>query len=229
MDKKEFIEELKKINVELTDHQLEQLDRYYQLLIEWNQKFNLTRITDEKEVYLKHFYDSLTLSKNIDLTSKKKLCDVGSGAGFPGIVLKIAFPNLSIVLIDALLKRVNFLNYVIQELRLTDIIAIHTRAEDYARLNRESFDIVTSRAVANLSDLLEYSIPLVKVNGYFIPMKANCYEELEEAKRLLGKLNSKIILINEFSLPFDGGNRTIINIIKEKKTDHKYPRGNHKK
>ena len=224
MDKNEFVEELRKINIEIDDYQLRQLEQYYHLLIEWNEKVNLTRITEEKEVYLKHFYDSLTISRSIDLTKKQSLCDIGTGAGFPGIVLKIVFPNLSIVLIDALQKRVNFLNLVIKELKLDNIVAIHERAEIYAKNNREKFDIVTSRAVANLNELLEYSIPLVKEKGFFVPMKANCEAEIEHSMIMLEKLFSKIVHIDDFSLPYNGGHRTIIRILKDRKTSNKYPR-----
>ena len=224
MDKDSFLEELKKINVSLTEHQLSQLNKYYHLIIEWNKKINLTRITDEKEVYLKHFYDSLTLCKNVDLNQNISLCDIGTGAGFPGIVLKIVFPSLSVTLVDALLKRVKFLNIVINELELEDIVAVHARAEDFAKDNREKFDIVTSRAVADLKILLEYSLPLLKVKGLFIPMKANCDEEINNSLKLIKKTSAKIININRFSLPNSAGNRTLITIIKNKKTSLYYPK-----
>jgi len=224
MDKETFIKELEKMNINLNDTQLNQLDRYYKLLIEWNKKINLTRIIDEKDVYLKHFYDSITLCKAINLCQNLSLCDVGTGAGFPGIVLKIVFPTLSVTLIDSLLKRVNFLNIVIKDLELTNIVAIHARGEDYARENREKFDIVTSRAVANLSTLSELSLPMCKVNGYFIPMKANASEEISEAKDILVKLNSEIDEVIEFDLPIENSHRTLIKISKKNKTNTKYPR-----
>ena len=224
MDKETFIKELEKMNINLNDTQLNQLDRYYKLLIEWNKKINLTRIIDEKDVYLKHFYDSITLCKAINLCQNLSLCDVGTGAGFPGIVLKIVFPTLSVTLIDSLLKRVNFLNIVIKDLELTNIVAIHARGEDYARENREKFDIVTSRAVANLSTLSELSLPMCKVNGYFIPMKANASEEISEAKDILVKLNSEIEEVIEFDLPIENSHRTLIKISKKNKTNTKYPR-----
>ena len=210
MNKEEFIKELKKINIMLSNKQLEQLDIYYKLLMEWNNKINLTRITLEKDVYLKHFYDSLTLSKAIDLRKDFTLCDVGTGAGFPGIVLKIVFPNLNITLVDALLKRTNFLNEVIKELGLKNIKAIHTRAEDYARLHGEEFDIVTCRAVSKLSNLLLYCAPLMKKNGYFIAMKANCEEEIKESLSILKRKQLKIENIIEFNLPIENSHRTII-------------------
>ena len=225
MNKKEFIQEINKLGIQLTDEQLHQLDKYYQLLIEWNKVMNLTGITEEKEdVYLKHFYDSLTLSKVIDLNQDLTICDVGSGAGFPGIVLKICFPNLKITLLDSLKKRVNYLNEIIKELDLKNIEAIHTRAEDYAKQNREKFDIVTARAVANLKILSELCIPMVKVNGLFIAMKANIEEEIENSTEILKKLDSKIEKIETFYLPIENSIRNIIMIQKQKTTNNLYPR-----
>lgn len=212
MNKDEFIRELKKINITLTKEQLEQIDKYYKLLIDWNKKINLTRITREEDVYLKHFYDSLTLSKMIDLNKELTLCDIGTGAGFPGVVLKIVFPNLSITLVDSLLKRIKFLNIVIEELNLTNIEAIHSRAEDFSKLNTNKFDIVTCRAVSRLNNLIIYSLPLLKKDGVFLPMKANCDDEIEEIKNK--KL--KITRIEKFLLPIENSNRTIIEIKKVK-------------
>ena len=210
MSKEEFIEELEKLNIMLSSTQLDQLDRYYRLLIEWNEKINLTRITEEKDVYLKHFYDSLTLFKVIDLNNDLSLCDIGTGAGFPGMVLKIVFPNLKVTLVDSLLKRIRFLNEVIKELGLNNIETIHTRAEDYVKFHKGEFDVVTSRAVSILDNLLDYSVPLIKENGYFIPMKANCEEEIEEARKKILKLKIKIIAKEDFNLPFENSHRTII-------------------
>ena len=222
MDKKEFVDELKKLGIEINSDQLEKLDKYYQLLKEWNEKINLTRIIDEKDVYLKHFYDSLSIIKAVQLNKELRLCDVGTGAGFPGIVLKIVFPTLSITLVDSLLKRINFLNIVIKELKLENIEAIHTRAEDYAKNNQDQFDIVTSRAVANLPTLSKLCIPLVKVGGLFIPMKANCEEEIYNSKDILNKLESQIEKIIEFDLPIENSHRTLVIIRKKRKTDFKY-------
>lgn len=219
-----FIEETKKLGIELTSQQLEKLNQFYELLISWNQKMNLTRIIEKEDVYLKHFYDSLTLSKVIDLKQDLTLCDVGSGAGFPGIVLKICFPNLKITLLDSLQKRVNYLNEIIKELNLKNIEAIHTRAEDYAKQNREKFDIVTARAVANLKILSELCIPMVKVNGLFIAMKANIEEEIENSTEILKKLDSKIEKIETFYLPIENSIRNIIMIEKQKPTNNLYPR-----
>ena len=219
-----FIEETKKLGITLTDLQLEKLNQFYELLISWNQKMNLTRIIEKEDVYLKHFYDSLTISKVIDLNQDLTLCDVGSGAGFPGIVLKICFPNLKITLLDSLQKRVNYLNEIIKELDLKDIEAIHTRAEEYAKQNREKFDIVTARAVANLKMLSELCIPMVKVNGLFIAMKANIEEEIENSTEILKKLDSKIEKIETFYLPIENSILNIILIEKLKPTNTLYPR-----
>ena len=219
-----FIEELNKLNVNIDDDMLNKLNRYYELLVEWNEKMNLTGITEKEEVYLKHFYDSLTISKVIDLTKEETLCDIGTGAGFPGMVLKIVFPNLKITLVDSLNKRLDFLNEVIKDLNLKDIETIHARAEEYAVTNREIFDVVTARAVASLPILLEYTMPLVKVNKYFIAMKANAIEEIENSKNALIKLSGNIEQISQFILPIEESNRTIIKVIKKQKTNNIYPR-----
>lgn len=219
-----FIEETKKLGINLTEKELDQLEKYYNLLITWNEKINLTRIIEKEDVYLKHFYDSLTLIKVVDLNKDLSLCDVGTGAGFPGIVLKICFPNLKITLVDSLQKRINFLNEVIKELDLKNIEAIHDRAEDYAKKHREEYDIVTSRAVANLRVLSELTIPMVKVGGYFAPMKASIEEELEEAKDIINKLNGKLEKKETFNLPIEDSLRNILLIKKVNKTNPIYPR-----
>lgn len=211
MTEKEFIEALKDLNINITNKQLNQLNRFYELLIEWNTKINLTRIVDKESIYLKHFYDSLTLTKVIDLNESKTLCDVGTGAGFPGIVLKIMFPNLKITLVDALQKRVNYLNQIIKELELEDITAIHARGEDI----KEKFDIVTSRAVANIEKLLTFTMHLVKKDGVMIAMKGNIDQELtEEVEK---KLSKKYLIkeINKFLLPKEESNRSLV-VIKNK-------------
>ena len=223
MNKEEFISELKKINIKISQEQLEQLEKYYELLIEYNNKINLTRIIEKEEVYLKHFYDSLTLIKAIDLTKNLKICDIGTGAGFPGLVLKIVFPNLDITLVDALQKRINFLNQVIKELELTNIKAIHDRAENFTRNNREKFDLITCRAVSKLNVISELCIPGVKINGYFIPMKANIEEEIENTEYLI-KLGAKLENIISFKLPKEESIRNLLIIKKIDKTCDKYPR-----
>lgn len=211
MTEQEFIEEIKKLGITPTKDKLQKLEKFYQLLIEWNKKINLTRITNKEEVYLKHFYDSLTIVKEVDLTKVNTLCDVGTGAGFPGIVLKIFYPNLKITLIDSLLKRVKYLNEIIKELDLKDIVAIHTRGEDY----HETFDIVTARAVANIEKLLKYTMHLVETNGQFIAMKGNIEEEL--TKEIQNKINKKykIERINKFSLPKEQSHRSLVVIVKK--------------
>lgn len=212
MTKEEFLKELSKLNIHPTEEQLNQLGRYYQLLIEWNEKINLTRITTKEDVYLKHFYDSLTLSLVVDLNNINTLCDVGTGAGFPGIVLKIFYPNLKITLIDALQKRVNYLNEIIKELNLKDIKAIHIRAEDY----QEKFDIVTSRAVANIEKLVKYTMHLLNKDGMMIAMKGDIEKELtSEVKRKI-ELKYKIDRIHKFELPIEKSKRCLL-IIKNKR------------
>ena len=206
MNKEEFVEECKKININITNKQLIKLEKFYHLMIEWNKKINLTRITEEKEVYLKHFYDSLTLNKVIDLKNIKTLCDIGTGAGFPGIVLKIIFPNIKITLIDSLQKRVNYLNEIIKELELDNIEAIHTRGENY----QGEFEVVTSRAVANIEKLVNYTMHLVSKNGVFIAMKGNLESELNQQVRK--KIERKYIIKKqeEFILPKEGSRRTLL-------------------
>ena len=224
MKKDEFLKELEKINITLTENQILKLEKFYELLIIWNQKINLTTILKEEDVYLKHFYDSLSLIKVIDLNKELTLLDVGTGAGFPGIVLKIVFPNLKITLLDSMNKRISYLNEIIKELDLKDIDTVCSRAEDYALKNREKYDIVVCRAVAHLEILVEITLPLVKVNGYFIAMKSNANEEIALARKKIFALNSKIIEILSFKLPFENSIRTLIKIQKFKKTDLKYPR-----
>lgn len=206
MNKEEFIDEIKKIGINITEKQLNKLEKFYTLLIEWNEKINLTTITNKEEVYLKHFYDSLTIIKYIDLNNYSTLCDVGTGAGFPGIVLKIVYPHLKITLVDSLLKRVNYLNAIIKELELEEIEAIHTRAEEY----KEKFDIVTARAVANIEKLLKYVMHLLKKEGAFIALKGDIDKELtDDLKKEIDK-KYKIESINKFVLPKENSQRSII-------------------
>jgi len=222
MDKEEFIKELEKLNINITSDILEKLDTYYKMLISYNEKFNLTAITEEKDVYLKHFYDSLTLIKAIDLNNNLKVCDVGTGAGFPGLVLKIVFPTLSITLVDSLEKRVKFLNDVIEKLKLTDICAVHSRIEDLK--NIEEYDLVVSRAVAKTSTILELSSQLSKVNGFVILMKANVTEELKDATSAIEKLSYKLENIINFKLPIEDSERNLVVLKKINHTKNIYPR-----
>lgn len=206
MTKEEFIIETSKLGIKLTDKQINQLEQFYNLLIEWNEKINLTRITSKEEVYLKHFYDSLTISKVINLKNSKTLCDVGTGAGFPGIVLKIVYPNLKITLVDALQKRVNYLNTIIKELNLDGITAIHARGEDL----KEKYDVVTARAVANIEKLLKYTMHLVAPNGVFIAMKGNISEELNDLTRKKISQKYNIVKIEKFLLPYENSQRSLL-------------------
>lgn len=211
MTKEEFLLELEKLGITLTSYQQEQLKKFYHLLISWNEKINLTRITSENEVYLKHFYDSLTIRKVIDLNKVNTLCDVGTGAGFPGIVLKIVYPNLKITLVDALQKRVKYLNEIIKELDLLDIVAIHSRGEDL----KEKYDVVTARAVANITKLLNYTMHLVEENGVFIAMKGNITEELTPTVQKAISKKYSIEKIEEFYLPYENSQRSLV-VIKNK-------------
>ena len=223
MNKEEFIKELSKMNINITDYQLQQLEEYYNLLYQENQKYNLTTIIEKKSVYLKHFYDSLTISKVINLDNQY-LCDIGTGAGFPGIVLKIIYPNLKIDLIDSTQKKCQFLQLVINNLKLKNITVINTRAEIFSKDTREKYDIVTSRAVAPLKHLLEYSIPLLKINGTFIALKSNIDKELENIENYYKKMFLSDEVITKFILPYELSNRTIYKITKLKSTPKIYPR-----
>lgn len=206
MNKEEFLEECNKMGIEIKETQLILLDQFYHLMMEWNEKINLTRITEEEDVYLKHFYDSLTLNKVVDLKEKSTLCDVGTGAGFPGIVLKIVFPKLKVTLIDSLQKRVNYLNEVIKELDLKDIEAIHVRGEEY----KGQFDVVTSRAVANIEKLVDYTMHLVSKNGVFVAMKGNIEEELTDLVRQKLSKKYQIEKIEQFQLPKEKSIRSLV-------------------
>lgn len=223
MNKDYFIEELTKLDITLEDNKLNKLEKYYSLLEEENKKYNLTRIIDKQNVYLKHFYDSLTINKIISIDNQS-ICDLGSGAGFPGLVLAICFPNTSITLIESNGKKCHFLNLVKDKLKLNNVVVLNTRVEEYAKNNREIFDIVTARAVAPLKHLLEYGIPLVKVNGYFIAMKSNIDNEINNINNYYQKLNIKEINKIVFELPIENSLRTLIKYQKIDKTNTKYPR-----
>ncbi len=224
-------EEVEKTGIKLKDEQIEQLFIYYELLIEWNKVMNLTAITDYEEVVRKHFVDSLSIIRAIDektlLSENISVIDIGTGAGFPGIPIKIAFPGLKVTLLDSLNKRIRFLNDVIEKLQLKNIKAIHGRAEDYAKQAeyREKYHICVSRAVANLSTLSEYSLPYVRVGGYFISYKSgNIEEEIENSRNAVQRLGGRIEKIIKFTLPDTDIKRTIIKIKKVKTTEKKYPR-----
>lgn len=228
-DIRQFIENLNDFNISLNEKQINQFVLYYNMLIEWNSYINLTTITDFSEVLLKHFIDSLSLIKAVPDLSKRNywIIDVGTGAGFPGIPLKIVFSNLNIILLDSLNKRINYLNEVIKNLKLDNIDTIHGRAEDFSKKNelREKFDICVSRAVANMSVLSEYCIPFVKVNGYFIPYKSDkVEEELRYSEKAIDILGGKIDNQIEFYLPNSNIYRNLVVIKKNTSTPTKYPR-----
>ncbi len=215
-----------KSDIELTDEQVLKLTRYYELLIEWNEKMNLTALTEPQDVALKHFCDSILLLKYADIPSESSLIDVGTGAGFPSVPIKIVRPDIKLCLLDSLNKRLTFLNEVVNELGLEDVKIVHARAEDGARKAdlREKFDFVTSRAVAQLNVLSEYCLPYVKINGAFLAMKGKySEEEISNAKSAIKTLGGKTVKVDTYNLA-DSSERTIINIKKIAHTDKKYPR-----
>ena len=220
-----FKEELLKLNIELSDEASSRFDLYYKRLIAVNEVMNLTAITEEQEVYNKHFLDSLTIVKALDLNKEFTLCDVGSGAGFPSIPLSIISDNAKVTIIDALNKRIKFLNDLILELGLKNVIALHERAEDFAKTKREFFDVTTARAVARLNILSELCLPLTKVGGYFIAMKGQGgNEEIKEASKGIEILGGHVEKVISLELPDNAGVRDIIIIKKIKETPKKYPR-----
>lgn len=226
-DTSQFEKDLAELGIQLTDRQIEKFLLYYEMLIEWNGFMNLTAITEYDEVMKKHFIDSLSLIKAYDLSQEKKVIDIGTGAGFPGLVLKIAFPQLEITLLDSLNKRIQFLDAVIQNLSLTGVETVHGRAEDFAKPEklRECFDLAVSRAVSNLSTLSEYCLPFVKQGGYFISYKSEkISEETEAAKNAIMLLGGKIRKQVDFTLPDSDIYRNFLLIEKVSATPKKYPR-----
>lgn len=225
--KQQLIEGAKVLNVVLTDKQADQLMKYKELLVEWNEKMNLTAITEDMEVITKHFLDCLTVQSSIDLTKVKTLVDVGTGAGFPGLVLKIAFPNVHITLIDSLNKRLKFLQHVIDELGLEGIECVHGRAEDLGKNKayREQFEVCASRAVANLAVLGEYTLPFVQKGGYLIALKGQKLdEELAEGEKAITILGGTIDKLVDVVVPYTDLNHRIAKIKKVKPTPKQYPR-----
>ncbi len=221
----DFINELEKLNIKITNKELEKFELYYNELITVNQHMNLTAITEKNEVYNKHFLDSLEIVRAINLNENANFCDVGSGAGFPSIPLAIIASNINVTIIDAVDKRINFLNDLAKKLGLDNIVALHKRAEDYAKEKREYFDLVTARAVARLNVLAELCLPLTKIGGLFIAMKGQSgSEELNESLNAIKTLGGEYVKTIEFELPDEAGKREIIVIKKIKTTPEKYPR-----
>ena len=226
-DTSAFEQDLKELGISLSKEQILKFLRYYELLVDWNEKINLTAITEYEDVLKKHFIDSLSFCKAYDLSNDCRVMDVGTGAGFPGLVLKIAFPNLNVVLLDSLNKRIHLLNEVISELGLTEVEAVHGRAEDFAGKPeyRESFSLCVSRAVANLTTLSEYCLPFVKVGGQFISYKSEkISEEITDAAKAISILGGVVKKQVEFTLPSSDIYRNLVVIEKTKATPKKYPR-----
>lgn len=222
-----FTDRLKEHGIELNETQLEQFETYYKLLVEWNEKMNLTGITEREQVYEKHFYDSLTLAFYVNMKKVTRLADIGSGAGFPGVPLKIAFPHLQLCIIDSLNKRITFLKAVSEGLGLEGAEFLHGRAEEWGhkREYRDSFDLVTARAVARLAVLNEFCLPFVKPDGIFAAMKGtDPEEEIADSQKSLRELRGEIRAVDAFRLPFDDSERHIIRVAKTGITPYKYPR-----
>ncbi|MBA4537657.1 16S rRNA (guanine(527)-N(7))-methyltransferase RsmG [Bacillus aquiflavi] len=227
MNTEQFTSLLAEKGISLSSRQLQQYELYYELLVEWNKKINLTAITNKEDVYLKHFYDSISAAFYFDFNKPFHICDVGAGAGFPSIPIKIAFPNLHVTIVDSLNKRITFLKHLANMLSLENVEFIHDRAETFGkrREHREAYDIVMARAVARMSVLAEFCLPLAKVGGTFIALKgASGLEELEKGKKAVALLGGKINNIHSFLLPIEESERTIMMVNKIKQTPKKYPR-----
>ncbi|MFD0942757.1 16S rRNA (guanine(527)-N(7))-methyltransferase RsmG [Savagea faecisuis] len=227
MNEQQFIEALRAKGIDLSERQIEQFRTYFTELVEWNEKMNLTAITDEPSVYLKHFYDSISAAFYVDFSKEMTVCDVGAGAGFPSIPLKICYPHIELTIVDSLNKRITFLNHLADELQLENVHFVHARAEEFGKNKayREQFDLVTARAVARLSVLSELCVPLVKKGGQFVAMKgAAGPEELIDAKSALNILGVELVEQFDFELPEEDSERTLYVFDKVKVTPKKYPR-----
>lgn len=227
MNEEQFIQALKEQGIELSEKQIQQFRRYFEILVEWNGKMNLTAITDEPSVYLKHFYDSISASFHFDFTKVTTVCDVGAGAGFPSLPIKICYPHLHITIVDSLNKRIQFLNHLSDEIGLDHVEFVHARAEEFGQnpQYREKFELVTARAVARLSVLSELCLPLVKEGGKFLALKAaSGDDELKDAKKAITVLGGKLVHHFAFELPVEESERTIYVFDKVKATPKKYPR-----
>lgn len=224
MNEKEFKRYLLKLNINIDENDLKKFEKYKELLKEYNKKFNLTSILEDEKIYLKHFYDSLYLMTISEFKNKKTFLDIGTGAGFPGLALAIMNKNMFFTLVESNKKKCMFLNLVKENLNLTNVEVINQRAEDYTKVNREIFDIVSSRAVSHLKILSELEIPALKVNGYFLPLKSNIEEEIKETKKFLNELDCTVEKLYKYELPIENSERTIIVIRKNKVTKKIYPR-----
>ncbi|WP_342043077.1 16S rRNA (guanine(527)-N(7))-methyltransferase RsmG [Bacillus sp. OTU2372] len=227
MNIEQFTANLQEKGISLSEKQLDQFEAYFTTLVEWNEKMNLTAITEKTDVYLKHFYDSITASFYFDFSRPFHLCDVGAGAGFPSIPLKIVYPHIEVTIVDSLNKRISFLNHLADVLNLENIHFVHDRAETFGvnPAYRETFDVVTARAVARMSVLSEFCLPLAKVGGHFLAMKAlHAKDELDSAQKAISTLGGKVEKVHTFTLPMEESERTILIIKKEKQTPKKYPR-----
>ncbi|WP_102026164.1 16S rRNA (guanine(527)-N(7))-methyltransferase RsmG [Salirhabdus sp. Marseille-P4669] len=227
MNKDQFRDSLKEKGIELSEQQMNQFDTYYRVLVEWNEKMNLTAITDEQEVYLKHFYDSITAAFYVNFDQPLNVCDVGAGAGFPSLPLKIVYPSLKVTIVDSLNKRITFLNHLANQLGLENVEFIHDRAETFGKNKRyrETFDVVTARAVARMSVLSELCLPLVKVGGDMIALKAAQFKEEEtDARKAVQLLGGQWEKVHTFYLPEEESERNIAIINKVKPTPKTYPR-----
>ncbi|MGG1864664.1 16S rRNA (guanine(527)-N(7))-methyltransferase RsmG [Bacillus safensis] len=227
MNIEQFTAALEEKGITLSPVQLEQFETYFRMLVEWNEKMNLTSITEKEEVYLKHFYDSISVAFFIDFHKVTTICDIGAGAGFPSIPLKICFPHLHVTIVDSLQKRITFLNELAKGLNLQDTTFYHDRAETFGQRKekRESYDLVTARAVARLSVLSELCLPLVKKEGLFVALKASAAdEEMQAGKKAVTVLGGEVVEKHSFVLPLEESERNIIVIEKKKQTPKKYPR-----
>lgn len=227
MNPEQFVKELQKQGIEINETQRKQFQTYFKVLVEWNKKINLTAITAEQDVYLKHFYDSISAAFYYDFTGEQHICDVGAGAGFPSIPLKICFPDLKVTIVDSLQKRIGFLNHLAAELGLTNVAFYHDRAENAGQnpTFRENADVVMARAVARMSVLSELCLPLCKKSGVFIAMKGSqTDEELMDAEAAIERLGGQTNNVQTFYLPEENSERSIVVIDKVGKTPAKYPR-----
>lgn len=227
MNPDQFQKALLEKGITLSDEQMKQYEVYFNTLVEWNEKMNLTAITQKEEVYLKHFYDSVSAAFYFDFNQPLTICDVGAGAGFPSIPLKIAFPGIQVTIVDSLNKRINFLEHLAQELGLKNMQFVHDRAETFGKnpAHREKYQLVMARAVARLSVLSELCLPLAQIGGTFIAMKGGqAEEELQSGKKALAVLGGKLSSVHSFKLPVEESERNILIVHKEKKTPKQYPR-----